>query len=163
MDPRPLSHLLPMFHEDYFLYWGRLHTVRGDEYAVRWLVPRTALYASYEQVMILFGSADFDGISSILFLTLPLNHYIHHISFHKVISFRSVNLENSGTPGMSPYSGTSDNFKKERIGTYSSSALTITSIGHYCQSRGYQKNLSLYSLLLTKPILGCYLLKMLTC
>ncbi|CAG9137569.1 unnamed protein product [Plutella xylostella] len=50
MDPRPLSHLLPMFHEDYFLYWGRLHTVRGDEYAVRWLMPRTALYASYEQI-----------------------------------------------------------------------------------------------------------------
>lgn len=45
-----MSHLLPMFYEDYFLYWGRLDTSKGETFVLRWLVPRTNLFASFEQV-----------------------------------------------------------------------------------------------------------------
>ncbi|CAG4916978.1 unnamed protein product [Colias eurytheme] len=50
VGPYPMSHLLPMFYEDYFLYWGSLHTVRGENFVVRWLVPRKSLFASLDQM-----------------------------------------------------------------------------------------------------------------
>ncbi|CAG9794961.1 unnamed protein product [Diatraea saccharalis] len=50
IGPYPMSHLMPMFHEDYFVYWGSLKTVRGESYIVRWLVPRITLSASFEQM-----------------------------------------------------------------------------------------------------------------
>ncbi|XP_021208935.1 carbonic anhydrase 1 isoform X1 [Bombyx mori] len=50
IGPEPLSHLLPMFYEDYFLYWGELRTVKGDSFVVRWLVPRACLFASFDQM-----------------------------------------------------------------------------------------------------------------
>ncbi|CAB3239454.1 unnamed protein product [Arctia plantaginis] len=51
IGPYPMSHLLPMFYEDYFLYWGRLDTSKGETFVLRWLVPRTNLFASFEQMM----------------------------------------------------------------------------------------------------------------
>lgn len=50
IGPYPMSRLFPMFFEDYFLYWGSLNTVKGENFTVRWLVPRATLYASLEQV-----------------------------------------------------------------------------------------------------------------
>ncbi|KAL4706917.1 hypothetical protein ACJJTC_012376 [Scirpophaga incertulas] len=50
IGPYPMSRLMPMFFEDYFLYWGNLTTVRGEKFAVRWLVPRVTLSASYHQM-----------------------------------------------------------------------------------------------------------------
>ncbi|XP_045446704.1 carbonic anhydrase 2-like [Melitaea cinxia] len=50
IGPYPLSRLFPMFFEDYFLYWGSLNTVKGENFTVRWLVPRATLYASFEQM-----------------------------------------------------------------------------------------------------------------
>ncbi|XP_045766038.1 carbonic anhydrase 2-like [Maniola jurtina] len=50
IGPYPMSRLFPMFYEDYFLYWGSLTTVKGESFTVRWLVPRTTLYASFEQM-----------------------------------------------------------------------------------------------------------------
>ncbi|KAJ0178665.1 hypothetical protein K1T71_005440 [Dendrolimus kikuchii] len=50
IGPLPMSHLLPMFYEDYFLYWGSLKTMKGDNYVLRWLVPRTTLFASFDQM-----------------------------------------------------------------------------------------------------------------
>ncbi|KAL0882604.1 hypothetical protein ABMA27_001042 [Loxostege sticticalis] len=50
IGPYPMSRLLPMFFEDYFLYWGCLKTARGESFAVRWLVPRITLFASFEQM-----------------------------------------------------------------------------------------------------------------
>ena len=46
-----MSHLLPLFYEDYFVYWGKLETADGSEYKIKWLVPRAVLSASYEQVI----------------------------------------------------------------------------------------------------------------
>ncbi|XP_026737149.1 carbonic anhydrase 1-like isoform X2 [Trichoplusia ni] len=50
IGPYPMSRLLPMFFEDYFLYWGRLDTARGESFVIKWLVPRTTLFASYDQI-----------------------------------------------------------------------------------------------------------------
>ncbi|XP_061710906.1 carbonic anhydrase 1-like [Cydia pomonella] len=50
IGPYPMSLLMPMFYEDYFLYWGRLATVKGDSYTVRWLVPRVTMFASFDQM-----------------------------------------------------------------------------------------------------------------
>ncbi|XP_047984367.1 carbonic anhydrase 1-like [Leguminivora glycinivorella] len=50
IGPYPMSLLMPMFYEDYFLYWGRLETVRGEINTVRWLVPRVTMFASFEQM-----------------------------------------------------------------------------------------------------------------
>ncbi|XP_028175796.1 carbonic anhydrase 1-like [Ostrinia furnacalis] len=50
IGPYPMSRLLPMFFEDYFLYWGSLSTVRGEKFTVRWLVPRITLFASFDQM-----------------------------------------------------------------------------------------------------------------
>ncbi|CAK1546235.1 unnamed protein product [Leptosia nina] len=50
VGPYPMSRLLPMFYEDYFLYWGALNTVSGENFVVRWLVPRKSLFASLEQM-----------------------------------------------------------------------------------------------------------------
>ncbi|XP_072939617.1 carbonic anhydrase 1-like [Epargyreus clarus] len=50
IGPYPLSRLLPMFYEDYFLYWGSLTNVAGESFVVRWLVPRITLFASFEQM-----------------------------------------------------------------------------------------------------------------
>ncbi|XP_039749906.1 carbonic anhydrase 3-like [Pararge aegeria] len=50
IGPLPLSRLLPMFYEDYFLYWGSLTNVKGESCVVRWLVPRITLFASFEQM-----------------------------------------------------------------------------------------------------------------
>ncbi|XP_030033472.1 carbonic anhydrase 1-like isoform X3 [Manduca sexta] len=50
IGPYPMSRLMPMFYEDYFLYWGGLKTAKGETYVVRWLVPRVTLFASLEQM-----------------------------------------------------------------------------------------------------------------
>ncbi|KAM3967331.1 carbonic anhydrase 1 [Aphomia sociella] len=50
IGPYPMSRLMPMFFEDYFLYWGSLKTVRDENYVVRWLVPRITLAASFDQM-----------------------------------------------------------------------------------------------------------------
>ncbi|XP_037296453.1 carbonic anhydrase 1-like isoform X2 [Manduca sexta] len=50
IGPYPMSRLMPMFCEDYFLYWGGLKTAKGETYVVRWLVPRVTLFASLEQM-----------------------------------------------------------------------------------------------------------------
>ncbi|XP_050343841.1 carbonic anhydrase 2-like [Nymphalis io] len=50
IGPYPLSRLVPMFFEDYFLYWGSLSSVKGEKFIVRWLVPRITLHASLEQM-----------------------------------------------------------------------------------------------------------------
>lgn len=50
IGPYPMSQLLPMFYEDYFMYWGNLNSVKGENFVVRWLVPRITLFASLEQV-----------------------------------------------------------------------------------------------------------------
>ncbi|VVD04680.1 unnamed protein product [Leptidea sinapis] len=50
VGPYPMSHLLPMFYEDYFLYWGSLTSVRGHSYVVRWIIPRKSIYASLDQM-----------------------------------------------------------------------------------------------------------------
>ncbi|XP_021194409.3 carbonic anhydrase 1 [Helicoverpa armigera] len=50
IGPLPMSRLLPMFFEDYFLYWGTLETVKDEKYVIKWLVPRTTLFASLEQM-----------------------------------------------------------------------------------------------------------------
>ncbi|OWR55392.1 carbonic anhydrase 2-like isoform X1 [Danaus plexippus] len=50
VGPYPMSRLLPMFFEDYFLYWGSLTTVKGERHVVRWLIPRPTLYASFDQM-----------------------------------------------------------------------------------------------------------------
>ncbi|KAJ8727704.1 hypothetical protein PYW07_001823 [Mythimna separata] len=50
IGPLPMSRLLPMFYEDYFLYWGKLETVAGEQYAIKWLIPRAVLFASFDQM-----------------------------------------------------------------------------------------------------------------
>ncbi|XP_068631418.1 carbonic anhydrase 2-like [Battus philenor] len=50
VGPYPMSQLMPMFYEDYFLYWGTLPTVTGENFVIRWIVPRVVLSASYEQM-----------------------------------------------------------------------------------------------------------------
>ncbi|XP_013144971.1 PREDICTED: carbonic anhydrase 3-like [Papilio polytes] len=50
IGPYPMSRIMPMFYEDYFLYWGTLTTVKGENHVIRWLVPRVILYASTEQM-----------------------------------------------------------------------------------------------------------------
>ncbi|XP_059049744.1 carbonic anhydrase 1-like [Achroia grisella] len=50
IGPYPMSRLMPMFFEDYFLYWGTLKTVRNEKYVVRWLIPRITLFASFDQM-----------------------------------------------------------------------------------------------------------------
>ncbi|XP_053603806.1 carbonic anhydrase 2-like [Plodia interpunctella] len=50
VGPYPMCRLLPMFFEDYFLYWGTLETARGDKHVLRWLVPRITLFASFQQM-----------------------------------------------------------------------------------------------------------------
>lgn len=52
IGPQPMCELLPMFAEDYFLYWGALTSAKGIKHCVRWIVPRTTLYASSEQVVL---------------------------------------------------------------------------------------------------------------
>ncbi|XP_041970837.1 putative carbonic anhydrase 3 isoform X2 [Aricia agestis] len=49
VGPYPMSTLLPMFTADYFFYWGSLSTAKGD-YVARWIVPRTNMSASFEQI-----------------------------------------------------------------------------------------------------------------
>ncbi|KPJ06002.1 Putative carbonic anhydrase 3 [Papilio machaon] len=50
IGPYPMSRIMPMFYEDYFLYWGTLTTVKGENHVIRWIVPRVILYASTEQM-----------------------------------------------------------------------------------------------------------------
>ncbi|XP_047037263.1 uncharacterized protein LOC124642704 [Helicoverpa zea] len=50
IGPCPMSKLLPIFYEDYFLYWGELPTARGDSFTIKWLIPRPTLFASLEQL-----------------------------------------------------------------------------------------------------------------
>ncbi|XP_075972060.1 carbonic anhydrase 3-like [Anticarsia gemmatalis] len=52
IGPYPMSRLLPMFFEDYFLYWGRLDTASGDKLVLRWLIPRITLFASLDQMKV---------------------------------------------------------------------------------------------------------------
>lgn len=54
IGPYPMSRLLPMFFEDYFLYWGNLNNVKGETFTVRWLIPRVPLFASLDQVRLVF-------------------------------------------------------------------------------------------------------------
>ncbi|XP_049870343.1 carbonic anhydrase 2-like [Pectinophora gossypiella] len=50
IGPLPMSKLMPMFAEDYFLYWGNLPSAKGDNFIIRWLVPRVTLFATSEQI-----------------------------------------------------------------------------------------------------------------
>ncbi|XP_026322272.1 carbonic anhydrase 2-like isoform X2 [Hyposmocoma kahamanoa] len=50
IGPRPMSKLIPMFFEDYFLYWGTLHTTKGKDFVCRWIIPRCVLSADEDQM-----------------------------------------------------------------------------------------------------------------
>ncbi|KAJ2952005.1 hypothetical protein O0L34_g4267 [Tuta absoluta] len=50
VGPKPMLNLLPMFSEDYFMYWGNLRTGVGSNHAIRWIVARTPLWATMEQI-----------------------------------------------------------------------------------------------------------------
>lgn len=55
IGPYAMSQLMPCFAEDYFLYWGTLKSVRDESYVIRWIVPRTTLFATVDQVCSPFG------------------------------------------------------------------------------------------------------------
>ncbi|KAI5646577.1 eukaryotic-type carbonic anhydrase domain-containing protein [Phthorimaea operculella] len=50
VGPKPMLDLLPMFSEDYFMYWGSLKTAAGSSHVIRWIVSRKPLWATAEQI-----------------------------------------------------------------------------------------------------------------